>query len=73
MQASPARGAKRRAKAHKPANPWLSLPKLAFDLSTPQNFFKGSKVPELEELALSETQLLEQTAALLAQSGGMLV
>jgi hypothetical protein len=69
MQASPARGAKRRAKALKPANPWLALPKLAalFEPSTPQNFFKGSKVPELEELALSETQLLEQTAALLGE------
>ena len=67
MQASPARGAKRRAKALKPANPWLALPKLAalFEPSAPQNFFKGSKVPELEELALSETQLLDQTAALL--------
>src|SRR6201981_187050 len=70
MQASPARGAKRRAKALKPANPWLALPKLAalFEPSAPQNFFKGSKVPELEELALSETQLLEQTAALLGLS-----
>jgi len=72
MQASPARGAKRRAKALKPANP---LPKLAalFEPSTPQNFFKGSKVPELEELALSETQLLEQTAALLGVSLAQLV
>jgi hypothetical protein len=75
MQASPARGAKRRAKALKPANPWLSLPKLAalFEPSAPQNFFKGSKVPELEELALSETQLLEQTAALLSVSLAQLV
>jgi hypothetical protein len=75
MQASPARGAKRRAKALKPANPWLSLPKLAalFEPSTPQNFFKGSKVPELEELALTETQLLEQTAALLSVSLAQLV
>ena len=75
MQASPARGAKRRAKALKPANPWLALPKLAalFEPATPQNFFKGSKVPELEELALSETQLLEQTAALLGVSLAQLV
>jgi hypothetical protein len=75
MQASPARGAKRRAKALKPANPWLALPKLAalFEPLTPQNFFKGSKVPELEELALSETQLLEQTAALLGVSLAQLV
>src|ERR1700747_105269 len=75
MQASPARGAKRRAKALKPANPWLALPKLAalFEPSAPQNFFKGSKVPELEEMALSETQLLEQTAALLGVSLAQLV
>jgi hypothetical protein len=55
--------------------PWLSLPKLAalFEPSTPQNFFKGSKVPELEELALTETQLLEQTAALLGVSLAQLV
>src|ERR1700751_2725815 len=67
MHASPARVPKRRAKAQKPANPWLALPRLAalFDSSTQQNFFKGSKVPELEELALTETQLLEQTAGLL--------
>jgi hypothetical protein len=46
---------KRHAKAQKPANPWLALPRLAalFDPSTQQNFFKGSKVPELEELALT--------------------
>src|ERR1700739_3329715 len=75
MQASPARGAKRRAKALKPANPWLSLPKLdaLFEPATPQNFFKGSKVPELEELALTETQLLEQTAALMGVSLAQLV
>jgi hypothetical protein len=49
------------------ANPWQALPRLAdlFDPDAPQPFFKGSKVPELEELALTETQLLEQTAALL--------
>ena len=39
----------------------------------PQPFFKGSKVPELEELALTETQLLEQTAALLGVSLAQLV
>jgi hypothetical protein len=60
---------------HPPILPWLSLPKLAalFEPSTPQNFFKGSKVPELEELALTETQLLEQTAALLGVSLAQLV
>ena len=44
-----------------------ALPRLAdlFDRAAPQPFFRGSKVPELEELALTETQLLEQTAALL--------
>jgi hypothetical protein len=75
MHASPARVPKRRAKAQKPANPWLALPRLAalFDHSTQQNFFKGSKVPELEELALTETQLLEQTAALLGVSLTQLV
>jgi hypothetical protein len=40
---------------------------------TPQPFFKGSKVPELEELALTETKLLEQTAALLGVSLAQLV
>ena len=52
-----------------------TLPRLAalFDPSTQQNFFKGSKVPELEELALTETQLLEQTAALLGVSLAQLV
>jgi hypothetical protein len=75
MHASPARVPKRRAKAQKPANPWLALPRLAalFDLLTQQNFFKGSKVPELEELALTETQLLEQTAALLGVSLAQMV
>ena len=60
----------------KPApNPWQALPRLAdlFDRDTPQPFFKGSKVPELEELALTETQLLEQTAALLGVSLAQLV
>ena len=75
MHASPARVPKRRAKAQQPANPWLALPRLAalFDPLTQQNFFKGSKVPELEELALTETQLLEQTAALLGVSLAQLV
>jgi len=47
MHASPASVPKRRAKAQKPANPWLALPRLAalFDPSTQQNFFKGSKGP----------------------------
>ena len=57
------------------ANPWQALPRLAdlFDPEAPQPFFKGSKVPELEELALTETQLLEQTAALLGVSLAQLV
>jgi hypothetical protein len=57
------------------ADPWQDLPRLAdlFDSQTPQPFFKGSKVPELEELALPETQLLEQTAALLGVSLAQLV
>src|SRR5271166_877715 len=52
------------------ANPWQALPRLAdlFDSQTPQPFFKGSKVSALEESALTETQLLEQTAALLGVS-----
>ena len=61
-------GIKRRSKTA--ANPWQGLPRLAdlFDRATPQPFFKGSKVPGLEELALTETHLLEQTAALLGVS-----
>ena len=57
------------------ANPWQSLPRLAdlFDSQTPQPFFKGSKVSALEESALTETQLLEQTAALLGVSLAQLV
>ena len=57
------------------ADPWQALPRLAdlFDAQAPQLFFKGSKVPELEELALTETQLLEQTAALLGVSLAQLV
>ena len=49
------------------ASPWQSLPRLAaiFDQATPQSFFKGSKVDALEELSMTETQLLEQTAGLL--------
>src|SRR6201987_2892424 len=49
------------------ANPWQSLPRLAaiFDQATPQSFFKGSKVDALEELSMTETQLLQQTAGLL--------
>src|SRR5271166_5644062 len=57
------------------ANPWQALPRLAdlFDSQTPQPFFKGSKVSALEESALTETQLLEQTAALLGVSLAQLV
>ena len=46
------------------------FPRLAnlFDRSSPEPFFKGSKSAELEELALTESQLLEQTAALLGVS-----
>src|ERR1700738_1209647 len=57
------------------ANPWQHLPRLAalFDSQTPQPFFKGSKVSALEEAALPETQLLEQTAALLGVSLAQLV
>src|SRR5271165_2921528 len=57
------------------ANPWQALPRLAdlFDSQTPQPFFKGSKVSALEESALTETQLLEHTAALLGVSLAQLV
>jgi len=57
------------------ADPWQALPRLAdlFDSQTPQPFFKGSKVSALEELALTETKLLEQTAALLGVSLAQLV
>ena len=76
MQAA-TRHAKTRTKRRKPADPdpWQALPRLAdlFDRDTPQPFFKGSKVPELEELALTETKLLEQTAALLGVSLAQLV
>ena len=76
MQAA-TRHAKSRTKRRKPAaaaDPWQA-PRLAdlFDRVTPQPFFKGSKVPELEELALTETKLLEQTAALLGVSLAQLV
>jgi hypothetical protein len=56
------------------ADPWQDLPRLA-DLfnQTPQPFFKGSKVPELEDTVLTESQLLEQTAALLGVSLAQLV
>jgi Telomere resolvase ResT/TelK catalytic domain len=52
-----------------------ALPRLAdlFDSQTPQPLFKGSKVSALEELALTETQFLEQTAALLGVSLAQLV
>src|ERR1700724_1905070 len=57
------------------ANPWQTLPRLAdlFDSQTPQPFFKGSKVSTLEESSLTETHLLEQTAALLGVSLAQLV
>src|SRR5271166_2200394 len=57
------------------ADPWQALPRLAdlFDSQTPQPFFKGSKVPELEDMVLTEPQLLEQTAALLGVSLAQLV
>src|SRR5208337_822195 len=57
------------------ADPWQALPRLAdlFDSQTPQPFFKGSKVSALEESALTETQLLEHTAALLGVSLAQLV
>jgi hypothetical protein len=56
------------------ADPWQALPRLAdlFDSQTPQPFFKGSKVA-LEELALTETKLLEQTASILGVSLAQLV
>jgi hypothetical protein len=44
-----------------------------FDSQTPQPFFKGSKVSALEELALTETKLLEQTASILGISLAQLV
>jgi hypothetical protein len=49
------------------ADPWQALPGLAdlFDSQTPQPFFKGSKVSALEEVTLTETKLLEQTASIL--------
>jgi hypothetical protein len=57
------------------ADPWQALPRLAylFDSQTPQPFFKGSKVSALEELALTETKLLEQTASILGVSLAQLV
>ena len=57
------------------ADPWQALPRLAdlFDSQTPQPFFKGSKVSALEEVTLTETKLLEQTAALLGVSLAQLV
>ena len=72
MNASRSKSRAKREKA--PANPWRSLPRLAalFDETNPQTFFKGSKT-QLEELTLTETQLLEQTAALLKVSLPQLV
>jgi len=63
----------RRSKAA--ADPWQALPRLAdlFDSQTPQPFFKGSKVSALEELTLTETKLLEQTASILGISLAQLV
>jgi hypothetical protein len=76
MHAATARSKTPGTKRSKTApNPWQTLPRLAdlFEGATPQPLFKGSKVPELEELALTETQLLEQTAALLGVSLAQLV
>src|ERR1700752_78715 len=76
MHAAAARSKTPGTKRSKTApNPWQTLPRLAdlFEGATPQPLFKGSKVPELEELALTETQLLEQTAALLGVSLAQLV
>jgi hypothetical protein len=57
------------------ADPWQDLPSLAdlFDSQTPQPFFKGSKISALEEVALTETKLLEQTASILGISLAQLV
>jgi hypothetical protein len=57
------------------ADPWQALPGLAdlFDSQTPQPFFKGSKVSALEEVTLTETKLLEQTASILGVSLAQLV
>ena len=57
------------------ADPWQDLPRLAdlIDSQTPQPFFMGSKVSALEELALTETKLLEQTASILGISLAQLV
>jgi hypothetical protein len=57
------------------ADPWQALPGLAdlFDSQTPQPFFKGSKISALEELTLTETKLLEQTASILGLSLAQLV
>jgi hypothetical protein len=57
------------------ADPWQALPVLAdlFDSQTPQPFFKGSKVSALEEVTLTETKLLEQTASILGVSLAQLV
>jgi hypothetical protein len=52
------------------ADPWQALPAwpISFDSQTPQPFFKGSKVSAVEELALTETKLLEHTASILGVS-----
>jgi hypothetical protein len=72
MRASRSKSRAKHSKA--PVNPWRSLPRLAtlFDEQTPQTFFKGSKT-DLDELTLTETQLLEQTAQLLGVSLAQLV
>jgi hypothetical protein len=55
--------------------PTLGRPSPAWPISstgqTPQPFFKGSKVSALEELALTETKLLEQTASILGVPGAI--
>ena len=67
--------ANRSARSRKNPDPWLDSPRLAdlFDRAVPQPFFKGSKSAELEEMTLTEPQLLEQTAALLGVSPAQVV
>jgi predicted RNA-binding Zn ribbon-like protein len=66
--------AKTRKKRAAP-DPWRALPRLAelFERTAPELLFKGSKVAELEELPLTEAQLLEQTASVLNVSLAQLV
>jgi hypothetical protein len=76
MHAAAARAKTPGTSRSKPADdPWQDLPRLAdlFDRQTPQPFFKGSKVSALEESALTEAKLLEQTASILGVSLAQLV